>query len=117
MAYSCRCRRIPRTSGGSLLPSYLDGLLALGSHRLLQLVVTGSLLVKLDISTSPSCEGLCRSNGKPPGLELAHSWKCYLCCFLPLGPGSCDISWPDGDTVVAEDRYDALRMVNGVGEG
>eukprot|EP00903_Cladosiphon_okamuranus_P009194 g8781.t1 len=31
--------------------------------------------------------------------------------------GSSDDSWPDGDTVVPENRYDALRMVNGVGEG
>lgn len=27
------------------------------------------------------------------------------------------VLWPGGDTVVPEDRYHALRMVNGVGEG
>eukprot|EP00752_Nemacystus_decipiens_P009573 g8553.t1 len=44
--------------------------------------------------------------------------RCAALGFRIIRPkGSSDASWPDGSAVVPEDRYDALRMVNGVGEG
>lgn len=44
---------------------------------------------------------------------------CMVFTSVPLSrvAGSDGADWPDGDPVVPEGRYHALRMVNGVGEG
>ncbi len=51
-------------------------------------------------------------------------WLVQLRCFEMLAcrapprlADSDDVSWPDGHAVVPENRFDALRMANGVGEG
>lgn len=36
---------------------------------------------------------------------------------LVFATGPDGVGWPNGDAVVSEERYHALRMINGVGEG
>lgn len=57
----------------------------------------------------PSCVG-------PYIIHRTFDRCCPACLFFATGPDG-GAGWPNGDAIVSEERYHALRMIHGVGEG